>query len=95
MWGVGGLRGLGCGQLLGRCLVGHAVIHAGDRGLSEEVVLKTGAESRAALSLSAIMTVLSSQLCHVLLLRYGLLLTTLPQLGEFGLRHSYSHGLSY
>lgn len=42
---VGRLRGLGCRQLLGRGLVGHAVIHAGDRGLPEEVALRTGAVS--------------------------------------------------
>lgn len=46
MWGVRGLRGLGCRQLLGRRLIGHAVIHAGNRGLLEEVVLRAGAVSR-------------------------------------------------
>lgn len=46
---VRGLRGLSGWQLLGRGLVGHAVIHARDGGLLEKVVLREGAGSPAAL----------------------------------------------
>lgn len=80
VWGVGGLRGLGRGQLLEGCLVRHAVIHARDRGLLEEMALRAGAELCTALSLSSIKTALSSQLCYDLSLRCGL--TNCPPQGR-------------
>lgn len=46
--GVGGLRGLGCRQLLRGCLVGHAFFHAGDWGLAEEAGTEGGSRGLCA-----------------------------------------------
>lgn len=69
MRGVGGLRGLGCRQLLRGGLVGHAFFHARDWGLVEEA----GAEGRSRAPCAGSHTVLtltaslSSQACAVTL----------------------------
>lgn len=69
MLGVGGLRGLGCRQLLRGGLVGHAFFHARDWGLVEEV----GAEGRRRAPCAGSYTVptvtasLSSQACAMTL----------------------------
>lgn len=53
MRGVGGLRGLGCWQLLGGCLVGHAFFHARDWGLVEEAGAEGRSRAPCALTLSS------------------------------------------